>query len=838
MFNRQMYENSRPDGMGILEVAGGEGQLFVPLKRTELSGEVTGPLATLCLTQTFGYSSEACDKVLEAAYRFPLPGDAAVTGVHVRFGNVEIVTELKERAKAEKKYAKAVAEGRQAALVTRESPDVFTLHVAGIVPDQDVVIETHYIQLARPLGDRVGWSLRVPLTTAPRYVREDEVNSRYAQGQPLALLRDPGHRFALDLTIHRAGEVTSPTHALEMTPADGGNVQRVRLSAGEVIPDRDCVLVWTPMHESERPSLSLMAYHDREEKQIYFLALVTPPARHEPGSGKPREVILLVDHSGSMKGPKWEAADWAVHSFFSTLDERDRFALGLFHSVTRWFRKRPLPATRSNVAKAVKYLDKNRDAGGTNLGVALEQALGLKRSGDGEIGRHVLIITDAQVSDAARILRLADRESARPDRRRISLLCIDAAPNSFLVNELAERGGGVARFLTSDPDEEDITTALEDVLADWAEPVLVGLQLEIDRRDGLAAGRSVLKSAPHTVIDLGDLPCGRAVWVSGRVPVGRDDKLRFRLTAGGQPVAKLKMSVREDCRDWPALKALFGARRLLGLEYLMNAFYPPDMLRDQLARLGYEPDLILGGAAASVYAENAMQQAIKAIKPLLVRESLRYGIPCAETAFVAVRREKGKPVEGHVIVANALPAGWSEQFLSTGASFSSAVRGGGRVRGAVAMGAGAPVPVAAAPIADAAMMSLSTYKEAGARPAAVTRSYELFSGEPKFADGTAVLFDSAHDAVLPDDARLVRVEVKLDGGVAASRLDRALMLLIYVGDMAVPRARIRLADVLRLGGRRPLNLRKGPGDRVQIALKDPNGTWPAGTEITVHVVIR
>jgi Ca-activated chloride channel family protein len=107
MFNPTAYENSRPDGIGVLEIVRDEERReeeprqFVPLKRTELSGEIVGPLASLHLTQIYGYSKEQLDKVLEAVYRFPLPGDAAVTGVRVRFGDVEIQAELKEREEAE-----------------------------------------------------------------------------------------------------------------------------------------------------------------------------------------------------------------------------------------------------------------------------------------------------------------------------------------------------------------------------------------------------------------------------------------------------------------------------------------------------------------------------------------------------------------------------------------------------------------------------------------------------------------------------------------------------------------------------------------------------------------
>src|SRR5262249_11189968 len=166
------------------------------------------------------------------------------------------------------------------------------------------------------------------------------------------------------------------------------------------------------------------------------------------------------------------------------------FTLGFSPNPRGGFGGARRPANAGVVEEATRFLEAHRDSGGTELGVALEQALGQKRE-RGDLARHVLIITDAQVTDAGRILRLADQETKWHDRRRISLLCIDAAPNDFLARELAERGGGVARFLTSDPEQEDITTALDEMLADWAQPVLAGLQLEVDRGHVKAAGRQV-----------------------------------------------------------------------------------------------------------------------------------------------------------------------------------------------------------------------------------------------------------------------------------------------------------------------------------------------------------
>ena len=844
MFNRSAYHNSRAGGVGVLEVVrSGEesqdGQQVVPLQRTELRGEIVGPLACLTLVHTYGYTSAQCDRVLEALYRFPLPGDAAVTGVRVRFGEVEIATELKPREEAKAEYDEAVAAGKQAALLTRESPDVFTLRVAGIRPDEDVVVETDYVQLARPQADQPGWRFRVPLTTAPRYVREDELESRHAQGQPLALLRDPGHRFALDVRLRDAGQVTSVTHDLEVSAADGTADWRVRLGDGEVIPDRDFVLSWTPDQDDDRPALRVHLH--QEDDQVYFLALVAPPAAHPPGTGAARETILLVDHSGSMSGAKWEASDWTVNSFLGRLTERDWFDLGLFHDRTKWFRDEPVAGIEENLDAAAQYLDENRDSGDTNLGPALEQALKLTRRagrGAGRLARHVLIVTDAQVSDAPRLFRLADSEAEREDARRISLLCIDAAPNSFLASELAQRGGGVAHFLTSSPDEGDVTTALESVLADWAEPVLVGLRLEVDRRGGEAAGRRVEHEDGKTLIDLGDLPRGRALWVAGRVPAapargGQAQALTLGLASADEAIATQSLAVGEGTTELPALKALFGARKLLGLEHLIGARYPLDELNAQLARLGYDPQVI-EAAGETVYAENALKAAQEALRPLLIEESLRYGIACSETGFIAVREEAGEKVEATAVIASALPSGWSEDFVMRGAGLASGTMGAPASAMFAALKQGAAAPPAGPQMTQAIR---SGAVAEGAAPSKLA-SKVIFSGRLAFSGGEAVLFDSSEGDELPDQATLSQVRARIDGERPRS-LDRGLELLIYVGDRAMPRARVRLSDLMRGGGKRPLNLRRRGGELVRVVLRDPNGAWASeAPPITVDVAWR
>jgi Ca-activated chloride channel family protein len=812
MFNPRAYGNSRSDGIAILEVETppGKPRQFVPLLRTELQGVILGPLADFRLIQIFSYRRSQCDKVLEAAYRFPLPGDAAVTGVEIRFGQTLIRANLQEREAAEKMYAKAKKEGKQAALVTRESPDVFTLQLAGLQPEQEIRVETTYVQLAR--YEAAHWQLRVPLTTSPRYVRSDELPSRHAQGQPLALMRDPGHRFRLNITVYGAEDVQSTTHRLK-TSASEGEI-RVTLAEGEVLPDRDFLLSWRTAQKEDETSLTLFTYQDAIASQLYFLALIAPP-QHLPTQGIAREVILLEDHSGSMEGAKWQGADWATKKFLDGLLARDSFGLGLFHNTTAWLAQKTQPATTAAKQQAVQFLESHKDSGGTELGVALEQALALPKA-VATPARHLLVITDAEVSDEARILRLADQESQSKDRRRISVLCIDAAPNSYLAMELAERGGGVARFLTSDPAEEDISTALDEVLQDWSQPVDVGLALEVGASQVQTVGLAVHRQKSFSRIDLGDLPSGRVLWVVGRLPVP-EQMLQFRLTAGRKTLAECSLT---DARPGTvAIKALFGARKLVALEFLAHANWDPNELASQLERLDYPTSEILPVTGKKkLYAENARQDALAALRQLLVKESLRFQLPCSETAFVAVREEKGKKVTGGVIVANALPVGWSVNFLAAPRGMlAAAPTMTGRMKRAVSFqrttGAGL--------IAEAAIS------------APVLQQVAVFSGKPSWQHGQALLLEEKEASrLLPIDCILLQLNLRWQG-TSPTQIDPGISLWLYVGDLAAPRAKVKLQDLLNWGGTRPLNLRRTADEVVRLVLVDPSAAWPPGLGIEV-----
>jgi Ca-activated chloride channel family protein len=637
-----------------MEVVGREGSRpsFVPLKESRLAGSVEGPLGNLFLSQRYSFTRQQSVEPLEVLYRFPLPGDAAVKGATVRFGDVEIKTSLKERDEAKAEYDAAKSEGRQAALVSRESQDSFTLSITGIEPDVEVEVLVEFVAVARPVG--LGWELRFPLTLAPRYVRQDEAGTTQADSNPLALAVDPGHRFSMKLDFTDARDIVSSTHEISIETTDG--VSTAALARDAVIPDRDLLLSWRPDVGDNPLGGRMYVEKGSTDADAYFLLLAASGQGNDAPKMLKREVTLLIDHSGSMEGTKWQAADRAAKKFLSGLGEEEHFNVAFFHNEVFPFSNKILRASSKNIDKAIEFVTKNDSSGGTELGVALERMLMLPKVSPkpGEkIARQLLVITDAEVTDEGRVLELARRESENGARRRISVLCIDSSPNSTLTNHLAELGGGTAAYLTSAPGEDEVTAAVDEILYRWSRPVAESVTLEIAADELRIAGKKTTETESGSLMaELGSLMGEIPLWIVGKISgFGAESHVKacFDEFTVDVPVRRI---------EGGAVRSIYGARKIQELEYLKPLGLESGELSGALSTLGYETQ----AAGSKVYKESEKAAAEDMIDALLLKESLRYGVVSSRTALVASRKEKGKLVEGTALTPNALPHGWVECF--------------------------------------------------------------------------------------------------------------------------------------------------------------------------------
>ena len=559
-------------GMAVLEYIDAGRLRSVPPVKFELSGTIAGPLAVLSVDQIFRLKSEHCGHSFDALYRFPLPGGAVMRHVTVCFGDVEFETELRPRQEAKNVWANG--EYHHSLIIAECSPDAFTLQIPHIPPNEDVRITTSYAQLGGPHG--IGFAFQIPLAEPSQHIDSTDTGRSHIQlPAPFDL---PGLRFSMCLRSAGKGTLSSPSFEIEQ------NGDEHRLKGGTVVPDRDLELVWTPHQFEDRPMLQIFTDGTIDP---CFLALVSPPKSY--GEGLPREWTILVDRS--MEGSKRQAADRAAERLLTYLLPRDRFNLCLVHSRAAWFADRPLKATVAEVARAISFLQ-DGEPGGPGLEAALEQALG-QRVTNGNVSRHIFIITGTEVKNDDRLSEIMRWESLKPARRRCNVLCISSAPNSYLAWSLAEVGGDPGMSLIFPSQEVDITAALDVVLGVWSQPVVADLCLFSSRR--LTGLRSMYIDGTYRS-EIGELHSGMSAWVVDRCGEGRAFP-RFFLPGCDDGAEMIIVA--------EGIRALYGVWLINKLETLRSSGADHDVVRSRAHYPGFkmekahQDDSRYGGSYAS-----------------------------------------------------------------------------------------------------------------------------------------------------------------------------------------------------------------------------------------------
>jgi Ca-activated chloride channel family protein len=388
--------------------------------------------------------------------------------------------------------------------------------------------------------------------------------------------------------------------------------------------------------------------------------------------------------------------------------------------------------------------------------------------------------------------------------------------------QLAEHGGGIAKFLTSNPEEGDISTALDHILEYWQQPVYAGLRIMMMHPRVSVPGRESGHDNMHSYVDIGDLPAGRTVWVCGKLLGEPSDPKLMALFGGGMMETQ---RVETIPLEGSYLKSLYGTSKLLGLEFLIHSRYSGNDLKSQLRRLGYDPNEVLyKNKQSSLYPENNQVNEIESLRNFIVEESLNYGIASSETAFIAVYHKAGKRVEATVLVPNALPEGWDSKF-------------------GIDACLAAPLPSMPSGIMANSKLNASINRKMAKIPPASSRfvaeDFEIIchidltpgelmvlSGPPLFVNAVAVLLDTSKDAKGLNDLAsymIKNIHVEFPDGTSKD-VDTGLKLLIFISDMVSPRASVSLPDLIKMHGMRPLNV-VVHNESVKIVLVDPNGAW-------------
>lgn len=674
---------AEPDGgLGALTTSRGN----LPLEAVDVRAAITGLSASVDVTQGF---RNPFDVPLEATYIFPLPDRAAVTAMRMEAAGHVVEGLLKERAQARADYDQAIAQGQQVAIAEEDRPDAFTMRVGNIAPGEQVTV---HLTLAQPLPYQDGEAtFRFPLVVAPRYIPgrpldgapagngvaadTDAVPDASRISPPVLLPGFPNPvRLALSAEINPAGlplaGIRCSLHATaEEALADGRTI--VRLRPGERL-DRDFILRMAVAGQDQIATSLVLTQDpgDGEPGGTFSLTLVPPDG---PGRPRPRDVVLVLDRSGSMDGWKIIAARRAAARIVDTLTDGDRFAVLCFdNSVERVPDASPglAWATDRNRFRSIEQLARTEARGGTEMLKPLVDARRLLAdaaepgiTGDqltAARDRVLVLVTDGQVGNEDQILNTVGRS---PGRVRIHVIGIDRAVNAGFLGRLAAAGRGRCELVES---EDQLDQAAASIHRRIGAPLVTALALA---GDGLQ-----LEAGTVAPSRLPDLFPGVPVTMSGR----------WRGQPGGT------VTVRGAAADGAQFEAAVAATT--GGTPASTANWARAHLRD------------LEDRYASLSGYDAAE--LGRLERQITDVSLRYGVLCRFTAFIAVdsRVITDGGVPHRVTQPVELPAGWDlaghrPPFAALGGSQGmQGTQGRGIKYGGLGVaGAGAPRPGAPRP---------------------------------------------------------------------------------------------------------------------------------------------
>jgi Ca-activated chloride channel family protein len=452
-------------------------------QESELELTINGLVAVAVLTQRFDSSAPGWT---HGVYRFPLPEEGAVRRLDFVVGKRLVRGRVRERARARETFDRARAAGKQAALLTQERPHLFTSELANIPPGARVELR---LELVLPVSYRDGaFSLRFPGTLTAPYIPGTPVaagnsnswsppTDRVPDAHRITPLqypgagsdRDPLNPLRLKLTLD-AGVPLAELSALyhDLAVRRDGERYRATLRRGAAEMDRDLVLRWRPVRGAA-PTAAL--YQETKAGEHYAYLMLLPP-RTAPVTPPPREMVFVIDRSGSMGGAPIEQARASVLAALDRLRPADHFNVIAFDDRLETLFATARSAGPEAVARARRFVGALDARGGTEMHAALLEAFPTGERDAGERLRQVVFITDGAVGNEQELFGLI-RERLGPSR--LFTVGIGAAPNSWFMRRAAEAGRGT---FTHIGDRDRAGAAMDTLLARLEQPALTTIEVD------------------------------------------------------------------------------------------------------------------------------------------------------------------------------------------------------------------------------------------------------------------------------------------------------------------------------------------------------------------------
>ncbi|MDO8804771.1 MAG: VIT domain-containing protein [Elusimicrobiota bacterium] len=534
-------------GEGSMQVTGNTPRIL-PLKHTEVKAEISGFVAEVTVTQVF---SNPIDKPIEAVYVFPLPENAAVNEMTLTVADRIIKGQIKKREEAKQIYEQAKAQGKTAALLDQERPNIFTQSVANIPPGHEIRVTLKYIQNLD--YDHGVYKFSFPMTVGPRYIPGQAAGKNGTGWSPdTDAVRDasritppvtrPGQRSGRDISVEvklKAGiavkNIRSSSHEITLkTLGDTG--AEVGLDPDDRIPNKDFLLTYEPAGKAV--DAAVLAHKDGKEG--YLTLMVQPSADFPLSQVTPKELVFALDVSGSMGGFPLETAKETALRCLEGMNPGDTFQIFSFASGNKLHFDRPLKNTPENVALGRSVINGIRGGGGTEMLDALRQVLEFPK--DPERMRIVLFMTDGYVGDDTQILGFVKEHL---NNSRIFPLGVGSSPNRYLLEEMAVLGKGTVQYVRQDEKPAKLEKMIERFYDRIAKPVLTDLTVDWKGLDVMDPSPAVMR----------DLFAGQPVFIHARYRNSGSGPVILRGNLRGQP---WKMAVKVDLPARETANAAMG----------------------------------------------------------------------------------------------------------------------------------------------------------------------------------------------------------------------------------------------------------------------------------------
>lgn len=605
--------------------------VFFPTLKTDIKADIQGDLATVSVTQNF---VNPLTTTIHASYLFPLNKDAAVYEMIMQVGDETVHADIQRIEQARATFNTAKREGRSASLLTQQRPNMFTQDIANLMPGLPIKVTLRYVQtLAKVDG---AYEMVIPLVVGPRfqpthtgappdaeeiieaqvgvdptstadyiiggvprwkdgaYSLASTVNSHASFGRweletlpaypPVAGLDIPAQiepdRVAIEITMNGSmpiRQVESATHKLDVQAL---SVERrsITLAKGRIIDNRDFALRYGLAGDASQAGL--LSYKD--ERGGFFSLLIEPPATPAVSDITPREMVFVLDCSGSMSGLPLQASKAFMRQALRKLRPNDTFRIIRFSDAATEFSATPLPATPGYIRQGIRYTDSLRGSGGTMMTSGILQALQAPVP-PGSI-RLVTFLTDGYIGNESEVLGLIHKHIGSA---RLFAFGVGAGVNRFLMSEMGRVGRGFTRYMDPTEDVQEVAVELAERLQS---PVLIDIRIDWGK----------LRPTDMTPTLIPDLFAGQSLRVQGRYAKPGDYEIKVHGLVNGREAVlplKVKLPKQSDHGDAVALvwarSAIKDSMRLLSTPILLREGSVPDyLLKQHVTKLGLDFSLV------------------------------------------------------------------------------------------------------------------------------------------------------------------------------------------------------------------------------------------------------